>query len=107
MKETKFRKGDYIVLLYHWSGDGFNRNYIYKQERDSVRLFPELFSDCKEDKYSFERTDLWTHINYANIDRDWRYATTQEAALYESLRKPYDVTTSNKYEIPVESYQIF
>jgi hypothetical protein len=88
-RKEMFYKGDYIVTLIN-DGDCGKVNYCSKQRQDSHYLKPDI--DTKFNRGNgnsvFQITDT------SNIK--WRYATPEEAAEYERIGKPYDVTTLQK-----------
>jgi hypothetical protein len=81
-----FLKDEYIVLTRYLSGN-FSTNYCYKQRENYKYLRVYLDStSCRTNGLS-----IITKKDPSN----WRYATPEEAAEYERLGKPYDVTILN------------
>ena len=79
-----FKKGEYIVLIHVLSDSSYRHNHCYKQSVDY-----HYFMSCLDSRGS--TTNGWSFINHDEPSR-WRYATSEEAAYYERIRKPYDVT---------------
>lgn len=85
-----FKKDDYIVLLkYKDARDSGSSSYIlnhcYKQRENKDYLLTYLDSKGST-------SNGWTWFPFNEPD-NWRYATREEAAEYERLGKPYDITT--------------
>lgn len=82
---TGFKKGTYVVLLKGASDDEYTLNYCYKILNNSSYLKTVVDNTGSAngwDKHPYNKSE----------GNDWRYATKDEAALYEKLGKPYDVT---------------
>jgi len=81
----EFKKGDYIVVLQdHVTIDNW-ANYIFKQDRDSKQIDPEILIEGTKNNGSkgysgFKHTE------------DWRYATPEEIEEYKIQGKPFKVT---------------
>lgn len=88
-EKTYFQKGDYIVTLID-HGDCGKVNYCSKQKEDLSYLKPEI-----DTKGSLFNGNSIFHITDKSFTK-WRYATPEEAAEYERIGKPYDVTTLQK-----------
>ena len=84
-----FKKGDYIVMLYNWSGPDFKKNCCFKQNKDSSCLSVELNWDGKAN-VSTEPGNGKTTIPF-NDKTKWRYANEDEVAWYNYLEKPYNI----------------
>jgi hypothetical protein len=99
-KKEMFYAGDYIVTLD--VEDGYNcarKNYCFKQRITNKGITPEV--DLRGVKYNSHTAmsfDKKSHL------KDWRYATPEEAAEYERIGKPYDVTTLQKKEESIPEY---
>lgn len=83
-QDIKFKKGSYVVLDSSAKTVGFSPNFIFKQREDFSYLRAEL--DC-----TGSDSNGWCMVE-ACKGHNWRYATPEEAAHYEKLKKPYDVT---------------
>jgi hypothetical protein len=84
-----FKKDDYIVLLKYEVELGiynYRINYCYKQRLNNDYISTYLDSNGNTG-------NGWSTYNFKEGRDLWRYATKQEAAEYERLGKPYDVTT--------------
>lgn len=99
-KKEMFHQGDYIVTLD--VEDGYNcarKNYCFKQRLDNKGIYPAIdlkgITSNGHGVMSFDKKQ-WL--------KDWRYATPEEAAEYERLGKPYDVTTLQKKEESIPEY---
>lgn len=85
----EFKKGEYIVTLdknsAHLVGS-VRENYCFKQRVNDSYLQNEI-----------DATGSKTNGNtgVTPLTNNWRYATKEEAAEYERVGKPYDVTTLN------------
>ena len=105
---SKFKKGEYIVLISDGQSTAdstlaqsnqFIKNHCYKVRENKVFLRPEL------DSLGIT-TNGWKCIPYNpnkfHKTRNWRYATQEEIDEYERRGKPYDVTELNKQSFPDE-----
>lgn len=85
MKTNKFKKGDYIVITECNSGTSNGKlNHCYK---------------LIDDDYRFK------HMSRIPLDtpaKKARYATPEEIDEYDRLGEPYDITTLNVQQIPVD-----
>lgn len=84
-----FYEGDYIVTLD--VEDGYNcarKNYCFKQRITNRGIYPTV--DLKGSTGNGHGVMSFGKKEYL---KDWRYATPEEAAEYERIGKPYDVTT--------------
>lgn len=91
--KTKFKKGDYIVVLKLGSVTTAcaKENYCFKQREDHECLLPAC--DLEGDT---ENANLTLTFDKSDRLLDWRYATDEEIAKYNEIGKPYDVTTLYK-----------
>lgn len=99
-KKEMFYEGDYIVTLD--VEDGYNcakRNYCFKQRVDNKGIYPAV--DLQGSKANGHTVMSFDKKEYL---KDWRYATPEEAAEYERLGQPYDVTTLQKKEESIPEY---
>jgi hypothetical protein len=85
VEPTEFKKGNYIVLLEDTLSNFF-KNYCVKQSKNCSHLHAEL--TCCGNK-----NDGSSNTKFDQSGFKWRYATPEEAAKYNSIGKPYDVTT--------------
>jgi hypothetical protein len=85
VEPTEFKKGNYIVLLEDTLGN-FLKNHCVKQSKNCSHLHAEL--TCCGIKNDGSLNTKFDQSGYK-----WRYATPEEAAKYNSIGKPYDVTT--------------
>lgn len=90
IKKTQFEKGDYVVFLGEWSGMKFINQHCYKVSKNQILLEVEIDSNSNKNSECFK-------VNF-NITNTWRYATEEEIKHYNSIGKPFDVTTLNKKE---------
>ena len=92
---TKFNAGDYIVTLSLKSGmhptSCAKENFCFKQRETASSIKPMV--DLDGDQYNSS-----DGLNFDKSDEllDWRYATKQEAKVYQIFKKPYDVRTIPK-----------
>lgn len=96
-EKTCFQKGDYIVTLINHGNCG-KVNYCSKQKEDSFYLKPEI-----DTKGSVHNGNTVFDITDKSFTK-WRYATPEEAAEYERIGEPYDVTTLQKKEESIPEY---
>jgi hypothetical protein len=96
-----FHEGDYIVTL-DVDGGYYNcarKNYCFKQRITNKGIYPTVdlqgSIDNGHNVMSFGKKEYL---------KDWRYATPEEAAEYERIGKPYDVTTLQKKEESIPEY---
>lgn len=98
MKDFKFEKGDYVVLLKACNGyncwwDSMPINYCYRLRKESTNymFYPEL--DIKGDDSNGWLID--SHVNnpllVENKQMEVRYATSDEIAMYKKLQKPFNI----------------
>lgn len=94
-KKEMFYEGDYIVTLDVEGGDWncARKNYCFKQRLDNKGIYPAI--DLKGSTGNGHTVMSFDKKEYL---KDWRYATPEEAAEYERIGKPYDVTTLQKKE---------
>lgn len=99
-KKEMFYKGDYIVTLD--VEDCYNcarKNYCFKQRINDTGIYPAVDLQGSTGNghgvMSFGKKE-WL--------KDWRYATPEEAAEYERIGMPYDVTTLQKKEESIPEY---
>jgi len=100
IKKEMFHQGDYIVTLD--VEDGYNcakRNYCFKQRVNNKGIYPAV--DLRGSTGNGHGAMSFDKKEYL---KDWRYATPEEAAEYERIRKPYDVTTLQKKEESIPEY---
>jgi len=95
-----FHQGDYIVTLDVENGwNCAKKNYCFKQRMNFTGMAPAVdlngSTSNSHGVMSFDKTQYL---------KDWRYATPEEAAEYERIGKPYDVTTLQKKEEPIPEY---
>ena len=99
-KKEMFYKGDYIVTLD--VEDGYNcakRNYCFKQRANNKGIYPAVdLKGCRGNGHGAMSFDKKEYL------KDWRYATPEEAAEYERIGQPYDVTTLQKKEESIPEY---
>lgn len=96
-KKEMFYEGDYIVTLINDANCG-KVNYCSKQSKDSDYLQP--VTDTK----GYPNNGNSKFLSTDTSNTKWRYATPKEAAEYERLGKPYDVTTLQKKEESIPEY---
>lgn len=96
-KKEMFHEGDYIVTLINDANCG-KVNYCSKQDIDCRYLKPVI--DTKGYPNNGNSKFLYTDTS----NTKWRYATPEEAAEYERIGKPYDVTTLQKKEESIPEY---
>lgn len=99
-KKKMFYEGDYIVTLD--VEDGWNcarKNYCFKQRVDNKGIYPAV--DLKGSTGNGHGAMSFDKKEYL---KDWRYATPEEAAEYERIGRPYDVTTLQKKEESIPEY---
>tara|TARA_R110000868_G_scaffold159360_2_gene388126 strand:- start:1632 stop:3398 length:1767 start_codon:yes stop_codon:yes gene_type:complete len=84
LQKPMFKKGEYIVLIDVLTEPVYKHNHCYKQRVDY-----HYFMSCLDSAGS--TTNGWNFINH-DVPSRWRYATSEEAAYYEKIGKPYDVT---------------
>jgi hypothetical protein len=84
--KDKFKKGDYIVTAESkWATECAKEGYCFKQDKNSEYLSVEVdLSGYKANANSSLTADGKRDLPY------WRYATDQEKAIYDEIRKPYD-----------------
>ena len=108
---SKFKKGEYIVLIsdgQSTSGttlvqsDQFIKNNCYKVRENNRFLRPELDS-CGIIDNGWEC--ILYNPNKFHKTRNWRYATQEEIDEYERRGKPYDVTELQKKELSMKEIQ--
>ena len=95
-----FYEGDYIVTLD--VEDGCNcarKNYCFKQRVDNKGITPAV--DLQGSKANGHAVMSFDKKQWL---KDWRYATQEEAAEYERVGKPYDVTTLQKKKESIPEY---
>lgn len=92
--KDEFKKGDYIVTLVD-AGSCGKINYCSKQKVNDIYLRP-----CIDTKGHTDNGNRIFDIKDKSNTK-WRYATSEEAAEYERIGKPYDVTTLNKLQFIV------
>jgi len=95
-----FYAGDYIVTLD--VEDGCNcarKNYCFKQRVNLTGMAPEV-----DLKGSTSNSHGVMSFGKKEWLKDWRYATPEEAAEYERIGKPYDVTTLQKKKASIPEY---
>ena len=85
LQKPMFKKGEYIVLIDVLTDDSYKHNHCYKQSVDY-----HYFMSCLDSKG--RTTNGWSFINH-DVPSRWRYATSEEAAYYERIGKPYNVVT--------------
>ena len=89
LKEIEeFKEDEYIVNLLDYNSRYIKKNHIYKQRKTNEKLYAI--------KDSFDGTETKSEKVCFKDPSNWRYATAEEAAEYERLGKPYDVTTLQK-----------
>jgi hypothetical protein len=95
-----FYEGDYIVTLD--VQDGWNcarKNYCFKQRVGNKGMAPAVdLNGSTSNSHSI------MSFNKTQYLKDWRYATPEEAAEYERIGQPYDVTTLQKKEESIPEY---
>ncbi len=99
MKDFKFKKGDYVVLLKACNGhncwrDSMPINYCYRLRKESTNymFYPEL--DIKGDDSNgwwFPDSRVNDLLYVENKQMEVRYATSDEIAMYEKLQKPFNI----------------
>lgn len=98
--KDEFQKGDYIVTLVD-AGSCGKINYCSKQKVNDIYLKP-----CIDTKGHTDNGNRIFDIKDKSNTK-WRYATKEEAAEYERIGKPYDVTTLNKPQFIVGKWYKF
>lgn len=93
-KNDMFKKDDYIVIIQsnRPNDSSFPINYCYKQRCDANYL--SVYFDAQERENGWGILKFNAHKNSLN----WRYANREEAAEYDRLGKPFNITTLNKKE---------
>lgn len=98
--KDEFKKGDYIVTLVD-AGSCGKINYCSKQKVNDIYLKP-----CIDTKGHTDNGNRIFDIKDKSNTK-WRYATKEEAAEYERIGEPYDVTTLNKPQLIVGKWYKF
>lgn len=96
-KKEMFYKGTYIVTLIQDGACG-KINYCSKQDIDFSYLKPVIDTNG-----THGNGNSYFHITDTSNTK-WRYATQEEAAEYERIGEPYDVTTLQKKEESIPEY---
>lgn len=95
-----FHEGDYIVTLDVEDGHSCARkNYCFKQRITNRGIYPTV--DLKGSTGNGHGVMSFGKKEWL---KDWRYATPEEAAEYERIGKPYNVTTLQKKEESIPEY---
>jgi len=95
-----FYEGDYIVTLDVENGwNCAKKNYCFKQRMNFTGMAPAVdLNGSTSNSHSVMSFDKKQCL------KDWRYATPEEAAEYERIGRPYDVTTLQKKEESIPEY---
>jgi len=81
-EEDMFKKGEYIVVIVS-AGSPFEKGYCFKQR--------ETFEYLRVEKDTAGHENGRQSIG-AKSNHNWKYATTDEIAMYDRYDKPFDVT---------------
>jgi hypothetical protein len=111
VKETMFKKDDYIVFT---EGDTtgascFPLNYVFKQRLDEIYLCPYLDTEgSRGNGWDYPRRFDWTTTKEKYPDESckntWRYATKEEIEEYDRLGRPFNINTLKKAKEEAELY---